>query len=61
MIINVARCTSEFISRVAMAKAVFSRKNLLISKFDLNLKEEISSVLELEHFCTVLKLRYFGK
>ena len=50
-ITNVARCTSEFISRIAIEKAVLSKKkNLLNDKFDLNLKEEISSVLQLGAF-----------
>jgi hypothetical protein len=42
-------------------KAVFSKKkNRLICKFELNLKGEVSSVLQLEHFRAVWKLRYFG-
>jgi hypothetical protein len=58
MITNVTRCASEFISRIAMATAVFSQKNILIGpKF----KEETCNVLHLEHLYTVLKLRYFGK
>jgi len=36
------------------------KKNLLITKWDLNLRKQINSVLQLEHLCTVLKLRYFA-
>jgi hypothetical protein len=42
MITNDARCTREIKSRIAMAKAAFSKKkNHFISKMDLNLRKKL--------------------
>jgi hypothetical protein len=42
MITNDTRCTREFKSRIAMAKAAFNKKkNLFTSKLDLNLRKKL--------------------
>jgi len=42
MLTNNERCTSEIKSRIAMAKAAFSKKKtLFISKLDLNLRKKL--------------------
>jgi hypothetical protein len=41
MITNDAMCTSEIKSRIAMAKAVFNKKNLFTSKLDLSLRKKL--------------------
>jgi hypothetical protein len=56
MLTNDGRCTCEIKSRVAMAKAAFSKKRALFtSTLDLELRgieEEASEVLHLEHSFT---------
>ena len=50
MLTNDGRCTCEIKSRIAMAKAAFSKKKTLFtSKLDLNLREETNKMLHLEH------------
>ena len=42
MLTNDGRCTCEIKSRIAMAKAAFSKKkNLFTSKLDLNLRKKL--------------------
>jgi hypothetical protein len=56
-IINDATRTHEIQSRIAMAKAAFNRKkNLLLSKLDLTLKEETIKTLHGAQLCVVPKL-----
>ena len=45
-------CTREMKSRIAMAKAVFKKKNLFTSKLDLKFKEETSKVLHVQYTCS---------
>jgi hypothetical protein len=42
MLTKDARCTREMKSRIAMAKAIFKKKNLFTSKLDLKFREETS-------------------
>jgi hypothetical protein len=46
---NDGRCTCEIQSRIAMAKAAFSRRNSLYQQIGLKLGEETSKILHLEH------------
>ena len=47
---NDGRCTCEIKSRIAMAKAAFSKKKTLFtSKLDLKFEEETNKMLHLEH------------
>ena len=41
MLTNEGRCTCKIKSRIAMAKAAFSKKTLFTSKLDLNLKKKL--------------------
>jgi hypothetical protein len=41
LITNYARCTLEIKSRIAVAKAAFSKKNLFTSKLDLKLRKKL--------------------
>jgi hypothetical protein len=41
-LINVARCTCQIKSRIAMAKAVFKQRRLLTNRFELNLRNELA-------------------
>ena len=50
MLTNDGRCTCEIKSRIAMAKAAFSKKKTLFaSKVDLNLRTKLIKKLHLEH------------
>ena len=50
MLTNDGRCTCEIKSRIAMAKAAFSKKKTLFtSKLDLKFEEETNEMLHLEH------------
>jgi hypothetical protein len=56
-ITDVARCTREIKSRIAMVKAAFSRKKtLFIKQLDFNLSATFG-----EQYCVVLKLGHFRK
>jgi len=41
MLTNDGKCTREIKSRIAMAKAVFSKKTPFTSKLDLNLRKKL--------------------
>ena len=50
LLTNDGRCTREIKSRIAMAKAAFSKKKTLFtSKLDLKFEEETNKMLRLEH------------
>ena len=50
LLTNDGRCTREIKSRIAIAKAAFSKKKTLFtSKLDLNFGEETNKMLHLEH------------
>jgi hypothetical protein len=62
MIINDARCTHDFKTRIAMAKAAFNKKKtFFISKSDLNLRKKLVKCYNRAQLCTVLKLGHFRK
>ena len=49
MKINYARCTREIKSRIAMAKAPFKKKQILLTiQLDFKFKEETSKVLHVK-------------
>jgi hypothetical protein len=52
MLTKDARCTREMKSRIAMTKAIFKKKNLFTSKFDLKFREETSKVLHVQYTCS---------
>jgi len=50
MLTNDGRCTREIKSKIAMAKAAFSKKKTLFtSKLDLYLRKKTNKMLHLEH------------
>jgi hypothetical protein len=49
MLTNDVRCGREMKSRIDMAKAVFRKKTLFVSKLDLKFKEETSKVLHVQY------------
>ena len=60
MLTNDGKCTREIKSRIAVAKAAFSKKKTLFtSKLDLNLGEKSNKMLHLEH--GFVKLGRFGQ
>ena len=46
-----ARCRREMKSRIAMEKTAFKKKNLFISKWDLNLRKKAVKYYGAYHFC----------
>ena len=60
MLTNDGRCTCEIKSRIAMAKAAFSKKKTLVtSKLDLNLRKKLIKFGA--WLCMGLKLGRFGQ
>jgi len=58
--LNDGRCTHEIKSRIAMAKAAFSKKkNLFTSKLDVNLRKKLIKCYIWSMACMVLKLGRF--
>ena len=62
MLANDGRCTREIKSRIAMAKAAFSKKKTLFtSKLDLNLRKKLVKCYIWSTVFMVLKLGRFGQ
>ena len=49
MLTNDGRCTREIKSRIAMAKAAFTKKTTLYQQIGLKFEEETNKMLHLEH------------
>jgi len=61
LLTNDGRCTREMKSRIAMAKAAFSKKTLFTSKLDLNMRKKLIKFYIWSMDFMVLKLGRFGQ